>query len=59
MIYAIITVVCACVILIVGQPYSHGAAYVNRAMLMVIFWTLVAAFLFYVFGVTIRDIIQW
>ena len=58
MIYAIIIAACVTGVLIVGKPRSFGAAYWNRLMLMIVFWTFIVAFVDYVFNTRIWEMFQ-
>lgn len=58
MIYVIYILICISVIIVIGQPRTLRAAMVNRAMMIMIVWTLVCAALWYFWGISIKDIIE-
>lgn len=58
MIYAICIYICVSVILVIGQPRTLRAAMVNRAMMIMIASTFLCAALWYVWGISIKDIIE-
>ncbi len=45
-----IIVAAVTVIFIIGQPHPHGAAYVNRTMLMIILYCIIYAVAVHVLG---------
>lgn len=58
MIYTIYILICISVIIVIGQPRTLRAAMVNRAMMVLIVWTLICATLWYFWGISIKDIIE-
>lgn len=58
MIYAICIYICVSVILVIGQPRTLHAAMVNRAMMVMIASTFLCAALWYVWGISIKEIIE-
>lgn len=58
MIYTIYILICISVIIVIGQPRTLRAAMVNRAMMVLIVWTLICAALWYFWGISIKDIIE-